>query len=181
MSLDVFWWTIALPLSLLLSRRPCGHQWNVRQWSTILWRRRCRWWSGCAMHLRRYVSTHNHNLMTMPFVITHKEITLYLSIVSYGIVARGRAAAISYNIDSVPAGARGKDGRGVETRELWQGQQVSQHQSSGLAQFWGEFPQTVSKSTTLSLNTNTYLNAEVRRNVITECLWFWNWCARYRI
>ena len=58
------------------------------------------------MHLRRYVYTHNHNLMTMPFVITHKEITLYLSIVSYGIVARGRAAAISYNIDSVPAGAR---------------------------------------------------------------------------
>jgi len=94
MSLDVFWWTIALPLSLLSSRRPCGHQWNVRQWSTILWRRRCRWWSGCAMHLRRYVSTNNHNLMTKTFVITHKEITLYLSIVSYGIVARGRAAAI---------------------------------------------------------------------------------------
>jgi len=36
----------------------------------------------------------------------------------------------------------------VETRELWQGQQVFQHQSSGLAEFWGEFPQTVSKSIT---------------------------------
>ena len=58
---------------------------------------------------------------------------------------------------------RGEDSRGVETRELWQGQQVSQHQSSGLAEFWGEFPQTVSKSITLSFNTNTYLNAEVRR------------------
>jgi hypothetical protein len=58
------------------------------------------------MHLRRYVSTHNHNLMTMPFVITHKEITLYLSIVSYGIVASGRAAPIFYNIDSDPVGAR---------------------------------------------------------------------------
>jgi len=58
------------------------------------------------MHLRRYVSAHTHNLMTMPFVITHKEITLYPSIVSYSIVASGRAAAIFYNIDSVPAGAR---------------------------------------------------------------------------
>ena len=46
---------------------------------------------------------------------------------------------------------------------------------------WCEFPQTVSKSITLSFNTNTYLNAEVRRNGKTECLWFWKWCARYRI
>ena len=58
------------------------------------------------MHLRRYVSAHTHNFMTMPFVITHKEITLYPSIVSHGIVASGRAAAIFYNIDSVPAGSR---------------------------------------------------------------------------
>jgi len=59
------------------------------------------------MHLRRYVSAHTHNLITMPFVITHKKnITLYPSIVSHGIVASGRAAAIFYNIDSVPAGAR---------------------------------------------------------------------------
>jgi len=29
---------------------------------------------------------------------------------------------------------RGEDGRGVETRELWQGRQVSEDQSSGLAE-----------------------------------------------
>ena len=45
-------------------------------------------------------------IMTMPFVITHKEISLYPSIVSYSIVASGRAAAIFYNIVSVPAGAQ---------------------------------------------------------------------------
>jgi len=71
-----------------------------------LWRRRCRWWSGCTMHIRRYVSTHTHNLMTMSFVITHNKIKLYPSIESFGIVASGRAAAIFYNIDSVPSGAR---------------------------------------------------------------------------
>jgi len=54
---------------------------------------------------------------------------------------------------------RGEDGRGVETRELWQGRQLSQHQSSRLAVFWCEFPQTVSKSITLSFNINTYLIA----------------------
>ena len=75
------------------------------------------------MHLRKYVSTNNHNLMTKTFVITHKEITLYLSIVSYGIVARGRAAAIFYNIDSVPAGARRQfffDGcGGLQVQKVW--------------------------------------------------------------
>jgi len=76
---------------------------------------------------------------------------------------------------------RGEDGRGVETRELWQGRQVSQDQSSGLGEFWCEFPQTVSKSITLSFNTNTYLNAEVRRNGKTDYLWSCKWCARYRI
>jgi len=58
------------------------------------------------MHLRSCVSAHTHNSMTMPFVITHKEILLYPSIVSHSIVASGRAVAIFYNIVSVPAGAQ---------------------------------------------------------------------------
>jgi len=60
--------------------------------------------------------------MTMPFVITHKEITLYPSIVSYGIVASGRAAAIFYSIDSVPAGSRRQffyDFGGVQVQKVW--------------------------------------------------------------
>jgi len=55
---------------------------------------------------------------------------------------------------------RGEDGREVETGELWQGRQVSQDHSSGLAEFWCKFPEIVSKSITLSFNTTTYLNAK---------------------
>ena len=34
---------------------------------------------------------------------------------------------------------RGEDSRGVETGELWQGRQVSQDQSSGLAELYASF------------------------------------------
>jgi len=34
---------------------------------------------------------------------------------------------------------RGEDGRDAETGELWQGRQVSQDQSSGLAEFYASF------------------------------------------
>ena len=57
---------------------------------------------------------------------------------------------------------RGEDGRGVETGELWQGRQVSQDKSSGLAEFWCKFPEIVSESITLSFNTTTYLNVKWR-------------------
>ena len=170
-------------------------------------------------------------------------VTWHISVVSYGIVASGRAAAIFYNIDSVPAGARRQffwwfwwcaGAEGVENsnhpqpraklpdswvpkREVWAGYWrwglgclVLQQALRGYAaaahtshtrclgwlptrfgahhmrrrqrdHAWCEFPRTVSKSITLSFNTNTYLNAEVRRKGKTEYLWFWKWCARYRI
>jgi len=75
---------------------------------------------------------------------------------------------------------RGEDGCDVKTGELWQGWQVSQDKSSGLAEFWCKFVEIVSKSITSSCNTTTYLNVE-RRNRKTEYLWYWRWCAGYRI
>jgi len=60
--------------------------------------------------------------MTMPFVITHKEILLYPSTVSYSIRASGRVAAIFYTIVSVPAGARRHffdDSDCVQVQKVW--------------------------------------------------------------
>jgi len=59
---------------------------------------------------------------------------------------------------------RGEDSRDVETEELWQGRQVSQDKSCGLAEFKCKFVEIVSKSITSSCNNTTYLYVEVKRN-----------------
>jgi len=76
---------------------------------------------------------------------------------------------------------RGKEGRDVETGELWLGWEVSQNQSYGLAELLCKFVEIDSKSIIYTCNTTTYLIVEV--SGVRKTVYFGHWwgCAGYRI